>query len=192
MDLIDRLNNIGIMIHPFNKSLYHYTNLEAAKYILQDNTLKFSTGDELNDPFDMYKGLIDFSHSKKVTHKLADKLISERSKMLRQERRKLAKTITPEKYQEAMKNSLLQQRSNMGIFCLSKRQDKTLMWSHYGIKHTGICLGFNVFPTHKDYFSLCVNYVPTVQSIRYNQDSLEPNDLSSILLAIYKIPSLGI
>lgn len=32
----------------------------------------------------------------------------------------------------------------IGIICLSKKWNHVLMWSHYGEKHKGICLGFDV------------------------------------------------
>jgi len=35
-------------------------------------------------------------------------------------------------------------RYDGGIFCLSERFDSTLMWSHYGDQHKGICLGYSV------------------------------------------------
>ena len=33
---------------------------------------------------------------------------------------------------------------NWGFLCFSEDWQTTLMWSHYGEKHTGICLGFDV------------------------------------------------
>jgi hypothetical protein len=30
-----------------------------------------------------------------------------------------------------------------GVFCLTKKNDHPLMWSHYGNKHAGICIGYN-------------------------------------------------
>ncbi|MEZ5329672.1 MAG: DUF2971 domain-containing protein [Verrucomicrobiales bacterium] len=35
--------------------------------------------------------------------------------------------------------------SNTGIVCLSETWQSPVMWAHYGAKHTGICLGFDVF-----------------------------------------------
>lgn len=31
---------------------------------------------------------------------------------------------------------------NSGVYCLSKKPDDLLMWSHYADSHTGICIGF--------------------------------------------------
>ncbi|WP_461343169.1 DUF2971 domain-containing protein [Brevundimonas sp. GN22] len=35
-------------------------------------------------------------------------------------------------------------RYNKGIFCLAKRPNCPLMWSHYGDQHKGICIGYSV------------------------------------------------
>ena len=32
--------------------------------------------------------------------------------------------------------------SNMGIFCMSEKEDNILMWSHYANEHRGFCIGF--------------------------------------------------
>lgn len=32
---------------------------------------------------------------------------------------------------------------HLGIFCLSEALDHPLMWAHYGLGHTGVCLGFH-------------------------------------------------
>lgn len=34
--------------------------------------------------------------------------------------------------------------NNFGVVCLSENWDSTLMWAHYGDKHSGMCLGFDV------------------------------------------------
>ncbi|MEN7527707.1 MULTISPECIES: DUF2971 domain-containing protein [unclassified Cupriavidus] len=31
---------------------------------------------------------------------------------------------------------------NVGVFCMTDRRDHPLMWSHYGDKHTGVCVEF--------------------------------------------------
>jgi len=38
----------------------------------------------------------------------------------------------------------LQKLDGKGIFCLAKRADCPLMWSHYGDQHNGVCLGYSV------------------------------------------------
>ncbi|MGN5480215.1 DUF2971 domain-containing protein (plasmid) [Cupriavidus basilensis] len=31
---------------------------------------------------------------------------------------------------------------DVGVFCMTDRRDHPLMWSHYGDKHTGVCVEF--------------------------------------------------
>jgi hypothetical protein len=38
----------------------------------------------------------------------------------------------------------LQKLDGKGIFCLAKRADCPLMWSHYGDQHNGVCIGYSV------------------------------------------------
>lgn len=33
---------------------------------------------------------------------------------------------------------------DLGVFCLSERPDRVLMWSHYANSHDGVCLGYQV------------------------------------------------
>ena len=40
--------------------------------------------------------------------------------------------------------------SHSGIFCLSELYDSTLMWSHYGEHHKGICIGYGINEDAKD------------------------------------------
>lgn len=40
--------------------------------------------------------------------------------------------------------------SHSGIFCLSEHNDSTLMWSHYGEQHKGICIGYSINEDAKD------------------------------------------
>ena len=45
--------------------------------------------------------------------------------------------------------SSLQQPSMLKISCFSEEPDNMLLWSHYGNKHTGICIGFKVYQEFK-------------------------------------------
>jgi hypothetical protein len=49
---------------------------------------------------------------------------------------------------------------NYGIICFSESWQTTLMWSHYGEKHTGMCLGFDVLGT-------------TAEKVRYAETLLD-------------------
>lgn len=47
---------------------------------------------------------------------------------------------------------------NRGVICFSESWKTTLMWSHYGEKHTGMCLGFDVPETQ----AAKVTYIETL------------------------------
>jgi hypothetical protein len=48
-----------------------------------------------------------------------------------------------------------------GVLCFSRSWDNLLMWSHYGERHKGMCLGFEV----PDELTRPVEYVPEVQIV---------------------------
>jgi len=50
--------------------------------------------------------------------------------------------------------SSLQQPSTLKISCFSEEPDNMLLWSHYGSKHTGICIGFKVY---QEFRSNCIH-----------------------------------
>lgn len=58
------LSNITGILEVFNQRIYKYVGYEdAMKYILIDrNTLKFSSPNDFNDPFDCYEGFVNFSN----------------------------------------------------------------------------------------------------------------------------------
>lgn len=47
--------------------------------------------------------------------------------------------------------------SRIGVICFSTDWSSSVMWSHYGDKHRGVCLGFDV----PDEFAIRINYVKT-------------------------------
>ena len=51
---------------------------------------------------------------------------------------------------------------NWGALCLSKDWNNPLLWSHYGDRHKGVCLGFE---TGANVEVLSLNYVETVQEV---------------------------
>lgn len=55
--------------------------------------------------------------------------------------------------------------ASIGIFCLAKRWDSGLMWSHYSSSHTGFCIGF-----HRDHpFFLGDGTSPGLRDVCYSQ-----------------------
>jgi len=53
---------------------------------------------------------------------------------------------------------------NYGLLCFSKRWHNPVLWAHYGDKHYGICLGFDVPTNHLKK----INYCPGRLKIAFN------------------------
>ena len=63
--------------------------------------------------------------------------------------------------QAALERTASEVVERYGIECFSRTWKSILMWSHYGDKHRGICLGFDV----PDEVTRPVDYVPDVQTV---------------------------
>lgn len=63
--------------------------------------------------------------------------------------------------QSALEKTASEVVETYGLECFSRTWKSILMWSHYGDKHRGICLGFDV----PDEITRPVEYVPDVQTV---------------------------
>ena len=89
--------------------VYYLTKKEHALSNLENNRLKISRLDDLNDPFELMG--------------------------LALKNREARKNFT--KFKRQMDD-------NYGLICFCKRWHNPVLWGHYGDKHRGICLGFDV------------------------------------------------
>lgn len=64
--------------------------------------------------------------------------------------------LSDREFRKAFKSSRDQAAKTAGVVCFSKSWKNPLMWGHYGNKHRGICLGFDV----KDEHITEVDYIP--------------------------------
>jgi hypothetical protein len=135
--------------------LYHYEKFrpEWLENTLRNKEIYCTDPAKLNDPWDCR---VSFNYTSMLSDPLA------REKMLALQRRALSPEtfIHPSRpvYEDRIRNSdeeltktveqksgflteALQQRR---IYCLTPKPLSTLMWSHYGGDHTGICLEFHV------------------------------------------------
>lgn len=93
--------------------LYKYMSFEAAKAVIDNQSIGFSCIEDLNDPFECTAfGFTEDSESK-VTASIATK---------------------------ACRNGFSR---NYGILSLTRQPLNSLMWSHYGDEHQGVVLGFD-------------------------------------------------
>lgn len=136
------------MIHPEVTILYKYKKLykTSNENIIIDEKLIDSISknefwyakpnmNNFNDPFDcniQMEPSIESEELKKILESKGGK-------------HSFIKNLTIEKANKIMKeysDSIKENFKNKGVFCLTESNDNLLMWSHYGDRHRGICIGF--------------------------------------------------
>ncbi len=127
------------------KIIYKYSNFETSlNHIILNKTLQFSNPDSFNDPFDCNEGLFKFNFSDEIIKTNLDELSN--GNISRSQRRKMIKQL---KNPKTTNDQFKKTKKEYKISCFSKLYDEVLMWSHYGNKHSGICVGFD-FPYKYD------------------------------------------
>lgn len=143
--------------------IYKYVGFQdAIKYVLiNNNTIKFSSPEDFNDPFDCHEGFINFENtpSFNTLDGIAKNILG--SNYSKEVANRTNKLINNSKEKSLFFRKV---RDNYKVSCFSKKYDNILMWSHYANKHNGICIGFDfpidVFP--KDFILMPVIYKNTV------------------------------
>jgi hypothetical protein len=112
--------------------------------ILENGTLHFSKPSTFNDPFDS-KIEYDLTANEDQIRKYIKKLNREYGGLRCINENDF---IVNWKTGRTKISDILPSRSeyldSIKIYCLSKNEKNILMWSHYGLDHTGICIGFRV------------------------------------------------
>lgn len=158
-----------LKIYPyFGRVLYYYTTYETAKIILENGTIRISSPYLFNDPFEMTEGLLDWS----LTHKKMKERFYRMGRLqgMTDERiQYILSRNTIQSFKDAHKQGLEELKRKARVLCLSKANDTTLMWSHYGNKHTGVCIGLYFYPVYDDgyidFMTLCVNYEDQIRKL---------------------------
>lgn len=128
-------------------TIYKYRDWNCSwhRSILESNELYLAAPSTLNDPFDckIFAQFIDLSD--KELEKYAEKIIGENN-LPKNEKTFIINTIkdNPESYQiefEETTSKIFDK--HLGIISFSTKWDNLLMWSHYGNKHEGFCIGFD-------------------------------------------------
>lgn len=163
-------------------TLYKYCSAERALQILNNHSVMFSSHHDFNDPFDCaidIDGHNTFEEWKEYLQKhgftdikadiLAHEILSDAAK---------ASCIIRESYYKAL--------SQMGILCLTVRNDNLLMWAHYSNNHQGVCLRFDI---SKDVSTFCfpkrVYYSDDYPRLNYLRSYLN-NDINTHLAIWHK------
>jgi len=62
-------------------------------------------------------------------------------------------------------------RGRRGLLCFSRNWDNLLLWSHYGVSHKGVCLGFDIPDDQPDGgYGMDVRYQPNLLQVRHRED----------------------
>jgi hypothetical protein len=120
------LGNIGGIAEVINRRVYKYVGFEAAKefILFGKNTLKFSSPNDFNDPFDCYEGFVDFSNipSSSTFDEVAKSLLD---KSIAKEASLRAKQVLDDK--KSRMNFFKEQKKDYKVSCFSKEYNEVLM-----------------------------------------------------------------
>lgn len=171
-DFWEQMDSLGIK--RFTKKdgvIYQYVSYETALKILSGNCLHYSAPNSFNDPFDLSSGLLDTTISKEDLVKL----ITNGFDAPEEERQKIVEynLAHPDLIPTIFAKTLEETKSEIGITCFSKSYLKTLMWSHYADKHSGICFGFSFNQVAGDgIMQLAVRYTDKVEPKNYFKETI--------------------
>lgn len=138
-------NNLGkVNQQKSPKYLYKYFSINKyTRSVFVNNEIYFCKPSQFNDPFDS-----------KVCYKFEGKQITKlhfirkQLKQLPSCSKKQAKQILSDpknfiEFERNMQKLWDDSRNQLGVLCLSEKNDNILMWSHYSQQHQGFCLEFN-------------------------------------------------
>ncbi|MGY6648686.1 DUF2971 domain-containing protein [Wenyingzhuangia sp. IMCC45574] len=154
--------------------VYHYTSLEVGiEKILKKNTLKISKANSLNDPFEFDLRLIEVDLDKFIEERPVLKNLSQvnRELLKKEPNRKNIQEKSHQDINDSFKGIL----DENFIACFSERKSNILMWSHYGLKHTGVCIGFSTKDNMKSFLRVDyeIEFKPLKLSFSEKGDSLK-------------------
>lgn len=131
--------------------LFRYTKLEHSKPILEGRGLFFPKLSSFNDPFDA-NIFPSFRATKAERRKFYDAMLKSSGMSRAERKQRLRNTkdqVDGDLLEEAHAKTIQETRAECGVLCLAESQSDILMWSHYGDRHTGVCL---IFDTGNDFF----------------------------------------
>src|SRR5258706_10147132 len=78
----------------------------------------------------------------------------------------LAAKLDEKQYRDGLRNWRTAFNETNGLLCFSKKWENPVLWSHYAVKHRGICLGFDL----SDDLAEEMRYIPDRLPIRFVDD----------------------
>ncbi|NIJ46260.1 hypothetical protein FHR24_002744 [Wenyingzhuangia heitensis] len=147
--------------------VYKYLDFETGiEKVLKNKTIKFSTPSSFNDPFDCYEVLIEqkakVSREKQGFSGFFKTDYEEADKFLRKENAEVFRRL----------------KEQIRITSFSKCYRNILMWSHYGQKHTGVCIGVSTI-LNKSEFSK-VSYETIITPKPFDDLGEKKNNIDAI------------
>lgn len=171
-DFWEKMDALGIKRFTSRDGIiYQYVSYETAIKILEGNCLHYSPPNSFNDPFDLTSDLLDTSISKEELIKL----VTNGFNATDEEMQKIIdyNLSNPDLIPTLFAKTLEDTKSEIGITCFSKSHMKTLMWSHYANKHSGICFGFSFNQIAGDgIMQLSVRYTDKVEPRNYFKETI--------------------
>lgn len=157
--------------------------------------LRFTQPMALNDPYECLPAISKTDYDKLIESAIkSDERIVEISKITRNRKARRAFSSELERAKNALKKENEKSRKiekifintykkavneRVGILCLSKRSDSSLMWPHYTDSHKGFVLGFN---SNHNFFQKQPNDpkdIGTLEEVKYSPDRI-PVDMANI------------
>ena len=140
------------------KRLYHYQAFDKPERLVRiftDGTIYFSNPGDFNDPWDCHpcysKSALDDHDGYEHTVRCFVDYDRKRNTSLSEDEhlQREQKLCTNRKFLESMIDQMTtdmyeQIKKQYRVYCLSTHSNSTLMWSHYGSSHKGLCLEFSV------------------------------------------------
>ncbi len=149
--------------------IYKYCKCETASSILKDISILLCNPATFNDPFDSRIDVEpvgnteeweEYLHKYKVPKKKIHDIIA-----------------NPDRVKQILLNKFKQQViAPIRVSCFSKDNDNILLWSHYGDKHKGVCIGFKVY---NEYKSNCMHFK--------SEDLKQFNNISPEIVPLLKV-----
>lgn len=156
--IIEDINNGHLPPH-----IYKYMDIESIRKVIENNSIKFNSASNFNDPFDGKAFIsINISFEDIVKYWDLDSLPDPQKQI------SVSHKIMDIHAMNQLSDSVYSYLDkHTAISCFSEIGDNPLMWSHYSDKHKGVCLKFDIIKD-LDFFS-------SLARIKYNEDFLSYN-----------------
>jgi len=160
--------------------IYHYTTIETARdYILKEGTFRYGEITNLNDEQDFDVNIVSFNTNKQ---NYLNYMASFYPEINFKGIIKAATTydLYPKRIIQDMYDKFIERIDNYGVLCFTRNYDTRLLWTHYGDKGKGICLGFKIKAV----------YGSIVSPVKYSPNMLRANyynpDFDAFIFWVYQ------